>query len=134
MWHTLYSMISRQYRFHGHGSLRYVSKNATAIRSKWFAVKALPNRFRKHTRIAVVVSRKIHKRAVVRNRIRRRVYEILRQELPRLSQVYDIVVIVTSIETSMAPADELRATLLGQLDHSGVYKSDIIVYKKRSED
>lgn len=115
-------MISRQYRFHGHGSLRYVSKNASAVRSKWFAVKAVPNRFRPHTRLAVVVSRKVHKRAVVRNRIRRRIYEILRGELPRITEVHDIVVIVTSAEVWAAPGDELRSTLLGQLESTGVYK------------
>lgn len=109
-------MISRLYRFHGHGSLRYVSKNATAVRSKWFALKVVPNRFRKHTRIAVVVSRKVHKRAVVRNRIRRRVYEILRGELPKLPRVYDIVVIVTTSEVWAAEASELRALLVSQLD------------------
>ncbi len=115
-------MISRQYRFHGHGSLRYVSKNASAVRSKWFALKVVPNRFRTHTRMAVVVSRKVHKRAVVRNRIRRRVYEILRQELPKMPRIHDIVVIVTSLEPWTASSDELRSMLIGQLDSAGIYK------------
>ncbi len=115
-------MISRLYRFHGHGSLRYVSKNASAVRSKWFAVKVVPNRFRPQTRLAVVVSRKIHKRAVIRNRIRRRIYEVLRSELPRMVAIYDIVVIVTSVEVWAAPNNELRSMVVGQLESAGVYK------------
>mgnify|MGYP002078620130 CR=1 FL=1 len=114
-------MISREYRFHGHGSLRYVSKNAGAVRSKWFVVKSVANRFRPHSRIAVVVSRKVHKRAVVRNRIRRRVYEVIRTELPKLVSTYDIVVIVTSSEVWLAPSDEIKAILLEQLGRAGIY-------------
>lgn len=102
--------------------MRYVSKNAQPVRSKWCTIKAVPNHKRSHTRIAVVVSRKVHKRAVVRNRIRRRIYEILREELPRIATVHDIVVIVTSLEVWTAPHDELRQTLLGQLNSAGVYK------------
>ncbi len=117
-----YVMISREYRFHGHGSLRYVSKNAQAMRSKWFAVKAVTNPRRPAPRLAVVVSRKIHKRAVVRNRIRRRVYELLRQELPKLQNVYDIVVIVTSVEVWAAESPDIRSVLLEQLERAGIYK------------
>lgn len=102
--------------------MRYVSKNATAVRSKWFAVKAVQNRFRPHSRVAVVVSRKIHKRAVVRNRIRRRVYEVIRAELPQMEAVYDIVVIVTSVEVWGASSAEIRTLLLDQLDRAGIYK------------
>ena len=115
-------MLSRNYRFHGHGSLRYVSKNAPPVRSRWFTVKAAPNRFRAHSRVAVVVSRKIHKHAVIRNRIRRRVYEVLREELKKTYNVYDIVVIVTSSEVWAAASGELRAVLLEQLERADIYK------------
>lgn len=115
-------MISREYRFHGHGSLRYVNKNAQAVRSKWFVVKAVKNRFRPQPRVAVVVSRKVHKRAVVRNRIRRRVYEIVRPELSKLASVHDIVIIVTSAEVWAASSPELREVLLEQLERAGIYK------------
>jgi ribonuclease P protein component len=115
-------MISRQHRFHGHGSLKYVNKNANAVRSKWFVVKAVQNRFRPHSRVAVVVSRKVHKRAVIRNRIRRRVYEVIRQELPSLELTYDIVVIVTSAETWAAEAGEIKTILCEQLERANIYQ------------
>jgi len=40
--------------------------------------------------LPVVVSKKVHKSAVGRNRIRRRVYEILRQHVPHFTGVYDV--------------------------------------------
>lgn len=115
-------MIARHYRFHGHGSLKYVSKNASAVRSKWFALKVVRNKFRTHSRVAVVVSRKIHKRAVIRNRIRRRVYEVIRHELPKMPLVHDIVVIVTSSEVWSAESEEVKAILSEQLERAGVYQ------------
>lgn len=113
-------MIARQYRFHGHGSLRYVSKNAQAVRSKWLAIKAVSNRFRPHSRIAVVVSRKIHKRATVRNRIRRRIYEELRLTLPHIKNSFDIVVIVTSLEIMTTTSQELHDILYEQLHRAEI--------------
>ena len=107
-------MISSLYRFHGHGSLRYVYANGKAVRSHYVTIKSVNNPRRKHSRIAVVVSKKVHKGAVGRNRIRRRLYEYMRNRLPELQGVHDIVLIVTSAEVRTMPAEELSVQL-GQL-------------------
>ena len=91
-------MLSFQHRFHGHGSLRYVYKNGTAARSHLFTVKYVTNAHRKHSRFSIVVSKKVYKGAVGRNRIRRRLYEIIRAELPKMGQVHDVAIIVSSSE------------------------------------
>ncbi len=44
------------------------------------------------TKIAVVVGTKIHKRAVIRNRLKRRTREALRLLTPRLQPGFDVVV------------------------------------------
>ena len=104
-------MIASKYRFHGHGSLKFLYKNGRVIRSRYFTVKYITNRYRSNPRFAVVVSKKVHKSAVGRNRIRRRIYEQLRIDvLPRVKNV-DIAVIVTRSEALNLPADELKSSL-----------------------
>ena len=104
-------MLHARQRFHGHGSLKYLFKNGGMARSHYFTLKYHPNPRRKDSRYAVIVSKKIHKSAVGRNRIRRRVYELLRNEHPELSGVNDIAVIVTSGEVLAADSSKLRASL-----------------------
>jgi ribonuclease P protein component len=104
-------MLSVIHRFHGHGSLRYVYKNGQAIRSHLITMKYSKNPRREHSRFAVVVSKKVHKSAVGRNRIRRRVYEIVRHELPSLTPSHDIVLLVFSSEVISLPHEELTETI-----------------------
>lgn len=115
-------MLSARHRFHGHGSLRYVYKNGQAVRSRQLTIKYTRNKHRKHSRFAVVVSKKVHKSAVGRNRIRRRVYEIIRHELPKIPHAYDIAVIVTSSEILTLPAPELEQIVQQSMEQAHLYK------------
>jgi ribonuclease P protein component len=115
-------MLSFQNRFHGHGSLRYVYKNGTALRSHLLIVKYVSNAHRKHSRFSVVVSKKVHKGAVGRNRIRRRVYEVIRAELPQMKQAYDIAIIVFSSELMTIPYDELKDVIHQLFSQGDLYK------------
>lgn len=108
-------MLHSSARFHGYGSLRYVYKNAKALRSRLITLKTVENPYRNTSRFSIVVSKKVHKSAVGRNRIRRRLYEIIRHELPAITTVHDVVVIVTSGETLMASHQELREALIDLL-------------------
>lgn len=114
-------MLSARHRFHGHGSLRYVYKNGQAVRSRLLTVKNTANKHRRHSRVAVVVSKKVHKSAVGRNRIRRRVYEIIRHELPRITSAHDIVVIITSSEVLALPAPDLKEVVVGSFERAKLY-------------
>lgn len=117
-------MLTASHRFHGHGSLRYVYKNGQAVRSHLITVKYTRNKHRRHSRFAVVVSKKVHKSAVGRNRIRRRLYEILRHELPlmRPDQAYDVVLLVFSSEVLAIPHDELRGVVRELFAQADLYK------------
>lgn len=116
-------MLHASLRFHGHGSLRFLYKNADAYRSRLITVKLVKNPFRKTCRFTVVVSKKVHKSAVGRNRIRRRLYEIVRQELPRINGVYDVAIIVTNGEVVSAPHDELVTTMRELFQRAAIYDS-----------
>jgi ribonuclease P protein component len=115
-------MLSFVNRFHGHGSLRYVYKNGQAIRSRLITIKYTTNPHRKHSRFAVVVSKKVHKGAVGRNRMRRRVYEIIRHELSNIPQAHDVAVMIFSSEVINLPSDELADTIRQLFTQADLYK------------
>jgi len=118
-------MLSSIYRFHGHGSLRYVYKNGQAIRSHLITLKCTKNPRRTRPRVAVVVSKKVLKSAVGRNRIRRRVYEVVRELMPEISPKTDIVLLVFSSEVVTLPHDELLKTIKQLLESAGIYKNPV---------
>ena len=105
-------MLPYKNRFHGHGSLRYVYANGNSVRTQKIVVKFTRNPHRTDSRFAVVVSKKVLKSAVGRNRIRRRVYEIIRKEMPRFDGVFDVAVMVFYNSVQEMPAEELRSMLV----------------------
>lgn len=115
-------MLAARYRFHGHGSLRYLHKNGQATRTRYFVVKAVENKRRPSSRLAVVVSKKVLKSAVGRNRIRRRVYEILRNEIDSINPLFDAVVIVTTPELLVLSHSELHRLVVESFIRAGIYK------------
>ncbi len=115
-------MISSLFRFHGHNSLRYVYSNGKAQRSQLFTIKHVSNSHRTHPRFSVVVSKKVIKSAVGRNRIRRRLYEYLRTNTANLNGVYDIVIICTSAELRTLPFSDISEQLDQLFHKADLYK------------
>lgn len=113
-------MISKQHRFHGHASLRYVYQNGSVVRGPWFSVRHARNPRRNTYRAAVVVSKKISKSAVTRNRIRRRLYEVLRAHEESIEAPHDVVITVYGGSVLEAPFEQLSRELGGQLQKAGV--------------
>ncbi len=113
-------MIGRKNRFHGHGSLRYVYRNGQTVRGPLCALKFVLNTKRKDYRLAVVVSKKVHKSAVVRNRIRRRMYEAFRLEAASFKGPYDMVLTVFNDQLATIPAEEVRKLVRAQLKQAKV--------------
>ena len=113
-------MISRSHRFHGHNSLRYVYQSGKVVRGSFFSVKSVLNSRRSEYRLAVVVSKKISKSAVLRNRIRRRIYEQVRLLEPKINQPHDIVITVFSDQLAQLPAPQLQKQIQTQLKQAGI--------------
>lgn len=104
-------MIPFNYRFHGHNSLNYVYRRGKTERSASLTFKFIPNRQRLKSRAAVVVSKKISKSAVKRNRIRRRIYGILNQQIKNFRYPIDLVIIVNNVEIDNLTHQELENKL-----------------------
>lgn len=117
-------MISSLFRFHGHNSLRYVYANGKAVRTQLLTIKYTRNMHRTHPRFSIVVSKKVLKSAVGRNRIRRRLYEYVRPMIANMPEVYDVVVIATSSDIRNLPAEELREQLDQAFSKANLFKHD----------
>lgn len=112
-------MIKRQQRFHGNNSLRAVYRRAQTQRGPLVSLKTVANKRPGGYRAAVVVSRKVSKSAVVRNRIRRRIYEIIRTHAAELS-ASDLILTVFGEELATLPARQLETTITELLTKAGV--------------
>src|SRR3989344_683532 len=104
-------MIARTHRFHGRGSLRRVYEHGKIVRSTSLGLRFLLNDRRKTFRVAIVVSKTISKSAVVRNRIRRRIYEVVRLKSSNIVLPYDLVVTVYKPGSETMSSTELEATI-----------------------
>lgn len=103
-------MLSQKYRFHSRGGVRYTYQKGKTIRTQNISLIFAPNS-RHHQRFGVVVSKKVLKSAVGRNRIRRRVYEALRLELPRFHDHLDCLFVIYNKSVAKMPFTELRAQI-----------------------
>lgn len=113
-------MIDKTHRFQGYGSLRFVYQKGQVVRGQLGSLKYIINRRRNTYRVAVVVSRKVHKSAVVRNRIRRRIYEVVRSKSGAIKAPYDLVFIVYSDQMATVPSSALRDAIIEKLEKAGV--------------
>lgn len=103
------------------------------------SLKYAPNSRRRDYRMAVVVSRKVSKSAVVRNRIRRRIYEAVRKREADITGPYDIVFTAFGDQLAIMPASELLDRVYGKMEEAGIMNSkrttdnathDIVVHKE----
>lgn len=101
-------MLTRSNRFHGHGSVRRVYRLGRPVRNSLASLHVLQDERIKRSRAAVVVSRKVDKSAVRRNRIRRRIYEIIRPRLPEFKRPTEVVITVYSNELATMAASDLE--------------------------
>lgn len=85
-----------------------------------FSIKSVYNPKRESYRFAVVVSRKVNKSAVKRNRIRRRLYEALREIENDINGPQDIVLTVFHDSVAEEDYSTLTKQLKKQLREAGI--------------
>jgi ribonuclease P protein component len=112
-------MIKKNYRFHSRGGVRYTYQNGKTIRGSKISLVFADNS-RNKQRYAIVVSKKILKSAVGRNRIRRRSYEALRALLPNIQKPVDCIFIINSKEILDIDFKELRTLIRDLLKEADI--------------
>lgn len=95
-------MLAQSHRFHGLSALRPLQRSGRIARGKNISLRFQARTDNSH-RVAVVVSKKVHKSAVVRNRIRRRIYECVRTGESTLIQGLDVALYVYSVDFAAMP-------------------------------
>lgn len=110
-------MLSRKYRFHSRGGVNFVYRHGKTVHTTNLALVYMSNQ-RGMRRFAVVVSKKVLKSAVGRNRIRRRIYEAIRLENPDRFPPMDGIFTVHSASFLKMPFDEVRNTIHELLERS----------------
>ncbi len=100
-------MLTLKNRIHGRKVFSRIFKSGKTIRSKTINLNYSPIQG-KYFKVAVVVSRKTSKKAVVRNRIRRRIYELIRQEFTDHTDGYNLILTVFSDEIATISSNELK--------------------------
>ena len=106
-------MLGKKYRFHSRGGVKYAYQHGKTIRGANASLVFVENT-RGFTRIGVVVSKKVEKTAVGRNRIRRRIYEALRLNMEDIPKKTDYVFVVYSKDFLKMPFKEIEK-ILGEL-------------------
>lgn len=112
-------MIGRTNRFHGRASIKRLYTRGKSVRFGHLALKYAPNG-RTSYRLAVVVSRKVSKSAVVRNRIRRRLYENVRILSSEFHEPYDLALLVYDASLAELPSAELATQVKRIIKKAGI--------------
>lgn len=115
-------MLKKRFRFHRLGSLKFVLGEGSSVRAGAMQLKFIKNDRRDESRLAVVVAKKVSKKAPQRNRIRRRVYEAARLQWPLLNSPYDLVVSVYDSSIADCDSTQLNRLVVELFNKAGLYK------------
>ena len=110
-------MLAKKYRFHSRGGVRFTYQKGKTIRTPKMSLVFNENS-RGHQRFAVVISKKVIKSAVGRNRVRRRVYEALRLMLPEYTEKKDCIFVIYSKEIRDIDFSSLQKIIRDLLEQS----------------
>jgi len=114
-------MLAKKHRFHNHSDLNAVYKRGKTVRGGQLSLKYLKKGAGEpYGRAAVVVSKKVDKRAAVRNRIRRRIYEVLRLSWDDIEPGADMVITVFDAKLATKPHQELAGDIKSLLKKAGL--------------
>ena len=101
-------MISKTHRFSGRGGISHVYRKGRTFRAPYTSIRFIDTNNPKGYHLSIVVSKKIDKRAVVRNRIRRRLYEEFRRQLKGKEALKkDMVVTVFAVQLATSQSEEI---------------------------
>ena len=117
-------MLDKAHRFHRRNHVQYVHRKGESQRGHKIAIRYVTNQDHDQYRVGVVVSKKVSKKAVVRNRIRRRVYEVVRLLDPPLRDDVDLIISIFDESYAEMEHKNLQTTLEGLIDKANIRTTD----------
>ncbi|MBP6005587.1 ribonuclease P protein component [Candidatus Saccharibacteria bacterium] len=106
-------MLARNQRLRDSGSIQRTLRKSKKVDIVWANIYISKTKIR-NTRGAVIVSKKVSKKAIIRNRIRRKIYEQIRQTIREQPLSCDIVLVVKQ-EISQLDSKIIGRDLIGGL-------------------
>lgn len=110
-------MLSKKYRFHSRGGVKYTYRTGKTLRRPGLSLVFVDNK-KGFTRFAVVISKKVIKSAVGRNRVRRRLYEAIRLDLDKFKKPRDYIFVVYDKDVATKPFSELQKSVRSLMEES----------------
>ena len=95
-------------------------KTGQSFYTQIFGIKAVDNGL-ETDRLGVLISTKVSKKAVIRNKVKRQIREIIQKELPHLKQGKDLVIIVFT-QILDKKFEEIKISLILALKKLRLYK------------
>jgi ribonuclease P protein component len=87
-------MLQKKYRLAKTKDIEAVAKKGQKLFTPILMLKFLPNKL-DYSRVAVIVSKKVSNKAVIRNRIRRVLNEIIRLNFNQIKPGFDILILIS---------------------------------------
>ena len=112
-------MLSRKYSLSKKKDIERVFQKGQIYFSSFFNLKFINNNFN-YPRFCIIISAKISKKAVVRNKLKRRLRAILYKNLANISKNYDIVILTkpAAVTADYHQLEEKLIYLLKKINHS----------------
>lgn len=104
-------MLAKKNRFQGPAGLTRVYQKGQTVRSQFCAARFTSGK-RDSFRVATVVSKKVARTAPERNRIRRRIYEVIRLHAADYLTTEDVVITVFDSRLSEIDHKELQEIII----------------------
>lgn len=89
-------MLPRAHRLTKETDFKLLAQEGQSFYSPLFTIKILKAKDA-DSRFGVVISAKVSKKAVVRNKIKRRITEIIRLALPKIKSGFDVMILVKTV-------------------------------------
>lgn len=100
--------------------MRHVYQHGKTVRVPSLALRYQINTRRQDYRCAVVVTKKVSKSAVTRNKIRRRIFEIVRTHAAEINKPYELVITIFNEDVASVESKKLDDELTGLLKKAGI--------------
>ncbi len=114
-------MLEKKHRLRKDKDIKLAYKKGRFVNFDWLTLKVAHNDLNV-TRFGFMVGIKVSKKAVVRNRVRRQISEVIRLVMPKIASGYDVLVIV---KPSVVGKDykDIEEVALGALKRSKLLKT-----------
>lgn len=116
-------MLPRPHRLSGEKNFELLARRGKKLRGKLLTVSTLADKPDQPTRFGIVCSLRVSKKAVIRNRLRRQISEILRLALPQITPGA-MVMVQVGVEAVGKGYNEIETELHRLLLNLGLERRD----------